>query len=183
MVHLAVREQGLIVAPGNPKRLRTIRDLTRSDVRFVNRQLGAGTRVLLDYLLGKARIRPARIAGYEREEFTHMAVAVAVASGLADCGLGIRSAAAALGLDFLPIEREEYDLVLRADFAAGPAGAVLLDTLRSAEFRAAVEALGGYDLSRAGVVKSRASAKKIHRRDAKEPSGAARRKTIRTRHR
>lgn len=153
VVSLAVREQGLIVAAGNPKHIRTLRDLTRSDVRFVNRQPGAGTRVLLDYQLGKARIRPARIAGYEREEFTHMAVAVAVASGLADCGLGIRSAAVALGLDFVPVEREEYDLVMRGDFAAGSAGRALLETIRSPAFRAAVEQLGGYDLRRAGEVK------------------------------
>jgi putative molybdopterin biosynthesis protein len=152
VVHLATREQGLIVARGNPKRIRALRDLVRPGVRFVNRQPGAGTRVLLDYLLAKARLRPTRIAGYAREEFTHMAVAVAVASGLADCGLGIRSAARALALDFVPIEREEYDLVLRADFASGAAGTALLAAVRSAEFRAAVAALGGYDVGRAGDV-------------------------------
>jgi putative molybdopterin biosynthesis protein len=156
VVNLAVREQGLIVATGNPKRLRGIRDLARAGIRFVNRQPGAGTRVLLDYLLAKQRIHPRRIAGYEREEFTHMAVAVAVASQLADCGLGIRSAATALGLDFIPIEREEYDLVMRADFAASAAAVALLETIRSAEFRSAVEALGGYDLRNAGTVKSNA---------------------------
>lgn len=151
VVALAVREQGLIVARGNPKRVRTLRDLTRADVRYVNRQPGAGTRVLLDYLLGKQRIAPRRIRGYEREEYTHMAVAVAVASGLADCGLGIRSAAVALGLDFVPVEREQYDLVLRGDFAHTPAATALLATLRSPEFRTAVEALGGYDLASAGT--------------------------------
>jgi putative molybdopterin biosynthesis protein len=153
VVHLAVREQGLIVAKGNPKRLRGIRDLVRAGVRFVNRQPGAGTRVLLDYLLGKLRLRPARIAGYGREEFTHMAVAVAVASDLADCGLGIRSAAIALGLDFIPVEREEYDLVLRGDFAGSDSGRTLVETIRSPEFAAAVEKLGGYDLRRAGTIK------------------------------
>lgn len=167
VVNLAVREQGLIVAAGNPKRIRSLRDLIRPGVRFVNRQAGAGTRVLLDYLLGKLRIRPARIAGYEREEFSHMAVAVAVASGLADCGLGIRSAAVALGLDFVPVEREEYDLVMRADFAAGAAAAALLETMRSPEFHRAVAALGGYDLSRAGTLKAlRTAPRKSVRRSA-----------------
>ncbi|MFN8643111.1 MAG: molybdopterin biosynthesis protein [Candidatus Binatia bacterium] len=155
IVALAVREQGLIVAPGNPRKIRALRDLTRADVTYVNRQPGAGTRVLLDYLLGKQRLAPRRIRGYEREEYTHMAVAVAVASGLADCGLGIRSAATALGLDFVPVEREQYDLVLRGDFARTPAAAALRDTLRSPDFRAAVEALGGYDLADAGTVRRR----------------------------
>ena len=93
-----------------------------------------------------------------------MAVAVAVASGLADCGLGIRSAAVALELDFVAIEREEYDLVLRADFAAGTAGRAQLDTIRSSDFRGAVEALGGYDLSRAGAVKPLTAPRRSSRR-------------------
>ncbi len=160
VVNLAVREQGLIVARGNPRRLRGLRDLTRAGIRYVNRQPGAGTRVLLDYQLDKLRIAPRRIAGYEREEYTHMAVAVAVASGLADCGLGIRSAATALGLGFVPVEREDYDLVLRGDFARGVVGAALLETIRAVEFRRAVEQLGGYDLARAGTLKTTASARR-----------------------
>jgi len=153
VVNLVVREQGLICARGNPKKIRALRDLVRKGVRFVNRQPGAGTRVLLDYKLAKLRLRPERIDGYEREEFTHMAVAVAVASGLADCGLGIRSAAAALDLDFVPIEKEEYDLLLRADFAQSPIGEKLLNAIRSEDFREAVHNLGGYDPSRSGTEK------------------------------
>jgi putative molybdopterin biosynthesis protein len=154
VVNLAVREQGLICAKRNPKKIRSLRDLVRKDVRYVNRQPGAGTRVLLDYELGKLRIKPERIAGYEREEFTHMAVAVAVASGLADCGLGIRSAAAALGLHFVPVEKEEYDLILRADFVDSPKGQKLLEVIRSSDFKKAVEKLGGYDTSQSGVEKT-----------------------------
>ncbi len=153
VVNLVVREQGLIVQKGNPKKIRRLQDLTRADVRFVNRQPGAGTRVLLDYKLAKLRVRPERIHGYQREEFTHMAVAVAVASGLADCGLGVRSAANALGLDFIPIEKEEYDLVFRRDFYLSAAGQALLAAMRSDDFRDGVTRLGGYDVGRAGTVK------------------------------
>jgi putative molybdopterin biosynthesis protein len=154
VVHLVGREQGLIVAPGNPKHIRRLQDLVRDDVRFVNRQPGAGTRVLLDYKLAKLRLRPQRIHGYAREEFTHMAVAVAVASGLADCGLGVRSAANALGLDFVPVEKEEYDLVFRRDFYASDMGQALLAAVRSDEFRQAVAGLGGYDVSNTGKLKA-----------------------------
>jgi putative molybdopterin biosynthesis protein len=165
VVNLVVREQGLIVATGNPLGLRSVADLargdvrgmpevTRSAVRFVNRQSGAGTRVLLDWLLERDGIDPARIAGYEHEEFTHMAVAVAVRSGLADAALGVKSAAVALGLDFVPIEREDYDLVLREDFAASDMGRALLAVIRSAAFRDAVARLAGYDTSRTGVDKA-----------------------------
>jgi putative molybdopterin biosynthesis protein len=153
VVNLVVREQGLIVAPGNPKKIRSLRDLVREDIRFVNRQAGAGTRVLLDYRLRKLRIRPQRIRGYEREEFTHMAVAVSIASGLADCGLGVRSAANALGLAFIPVDREDYDIVLRRDFFDTAMGEALLRAVRDPTFRAAVESLGGYDARHAGTVK------------------------------
>jgi len=106
--------------------------------------------VLLDYELAKLRIDPERIDGYEREEFTHMAVAVAIASGLADCGLGIRSAADALGLSFVAIEREDYDLLMRVDFVESSAGRRLLEVIRSDEFKRAVSKLGGYDTARTG---------------------------------
>jgi putative molybdopterin biosynthesis protein len=153
VVNLVVREQGLLVAPGNPKEISGLRDLVRDDVQFVNRQPGAGTRVLLDYKLSKLRLRPERIRGYEREEFTHMSVAVAVASGLADCGLGVRSAANALGLDFIPVEKEEYDLVFRRDFYESEVGQALLAAMRSPSFRDAVTRLGGYAVDRSGTVK------------------------------
>ncbi|GIW40597.1 MAG: molybdopterin biosynthesis protein [Candidatus Binatia bacterium] len=152
--HFVVREQGLIVRPGNPKNIRGLEDLARDDVRFVNRQPGSGTRVLLDFHLRRLGIPAVSVRGYEREEFTHMAVAAAVASGLADCGLGVKSAAAALGLDFVPVDREEYDLVLREDFCREPLGRALLSALESPELRAELGRLPGYDPSRTGEAKS-----------------------------
>lgn len=153
VVNLVRREQGLMVAPGNPKGLRGLEDLVRPDVRYINRQPGAGTRVLLDYRLRRLEIRPERIAGYAREEHTHMAIAVAVASGLADAGLGIRQAAVALGLDFLPLEVEDYDLVLLRTFADSETGRRLLAAVRSPEFAAAVGRLAGYSTERTGEEK------------------------------
>jgi putative molybdopterin biosynthesis protein len=153
VVNLVVRQQGLLVLRGNPKGIKGLEDLVRPDVTFVNRQPGAGTRVLLDYELAQLKLRTDRIQGYEREEFTHMAVAVAIASGLADCGVGVRSAANALDLDFIPIAQEDYDLVLRRDFYDGPAGQALMRAIRSASFRDAVTNLGGYATERCGEVK------------------------------
>lgn len=142
------REQGLIVAPGNPLAIQSLDDLPR--VRYVNRQRGAGTRVLLDYELGQRGIDPAQIEGYEREEYTHLAVAAAVASGSADCGLGIRNAALALGLGFIPVAHERYDLVIPEAFADLPMIQHVLALLDDDEFRAAVAAQPGYDVRAMG---------------------------------
>lgn len=152
LVHLAQREQGIIVARGNPKGIFQLQDLTRQDVRFVNRQSGSGTRVLLDYELNKLAIDNRAIAGYEREEFTHMAVGVAVASNLADAGMGVRAAAHALNLDFVAIASEQYDLLIERDFFESPRGAELLATICSDPFKAAVSGLGGYDTAQAGTL-------------------------------
>ncbi len=113
------REQGLIVPRGNPKGIRGLSDLIRPDVTFINRQRGAGTRVLLDYRLKQAGISPHAVQGYERQEFTHLAVAATVASGAADCGLGILAAARALGLDFVPLDHERYDLIIPQSLLCG----------------------------------------------------------------
>src|SRR5436190_7613021 len=153
VMNLVIREQGLIVPPGNPKKIKGLKDLARKDVTFINRQPGAGTRVLLDYKLGKLKIKPEQVHGYEREEVTHMAVAVAVASGLADTGLGIKSAAKALRLDFVPVEREDYDLVFLKDFFASNMGQKLVEVIRSEAFKQAVKQLDGYDTAKTGVVK------------------------------
>ncbi len=152
LVHLAQREQGILVARGNPKAVANLKDLARSGIRFVNRQAGSGTRVLLDHELKKQNIDPACIAGYEREEFTHMAVGVAIASGLADAGLGVRAAATALELDFIPLAEEEYDLVIARAFYESERGAKLMRIIRSDPFKRAVAVLGGYNPERAGEI-------------------------------
>ena len=152
LVHLAQREQGILVARGNPKSVSGLKDLAKAGIRFVNRQPGSGTRVLLDHELKKLGIDPAIIAGYEREEFTHMAIGVAIASDLADMGLAVRAAATALGLDFLPVAAEQYDLVIARSFYESGRGAKLMRIIRSAGFKQAVAELGGYDPTRAGEI-------------------------------
>jgi putative molybdopterin biosynthesis protein len=150
VVRLVHRDQGLLVAPGNPLGLTGIADLTRPDLRYVNRQRGAGTRVLLDHELGRLGIDPATISGYSREEHTHLGVAAAVAAGRADTGLGIHAAARAFGLDFVPVTREPYDLVLRATGLDDEVLAPLWTLLEHADFRAEVEKLGGYSCAETG---------------------------------
>lgn len=139
------REQGLIVRRGNPKGIRSLQDLLREDVIFINRQRGAGTRVLLDYHLNSMKIEPNQVHGYDDEEYTHLAVAAAVASGRADCGLGIPAAAQALELDFVPLFHERYDLVIPQVHAESDLLRPLFELLESQLFQNAVEALPGYD--------------------------------------
>jgi putative molybdopterin biosynthesis protein len=127
-------------------------DLLRGDVQFVNRQRGAGTRVLLDYQLAQRGASPSQIQGYEREEYTHLAVAAAVAGGAADTGLGILAAARALHLDFVPVLKERYDLVVPREVYESDLLRPLLDLIRGPDFRRQVEALGGYDTSHMGEV-------------------------------
>ncbi|MCO6449452.1 MAG: molybdopterin biosynthesis protein [Caldilineales bacterium] len=146
------RTQGLITPPGNPKALAGLADLVRSDIVYVNRQRGAGTRVLLDYHLQNLGIDPAGIQGYDRVEFTHLAVAAAVASGAADCGLGILAAARALHLDFIPLFEEQYQLIIPRRFYESDLLAPLLEIIRSEGFRQAVSALGGYDVGHMGEI-------------------------------
>jgi len=151
LVRLAERDQGLMVRPGNPKRIAGFADLARDDVMFINRQGGSGTRVLLDYHLRQAGVTPDAIRGYDREEFTHMAVAVAVLGGTADAGLGILAAARALGLDFIPVATESYELVIPDACVDLPQVRLLLDIIASSEFKARVDALGGYHIENTGM--------------------------------
>ena len=146
VVRLVHREQGLIVAPGNPTGTTSIEDVADRGLRYVNRQRGAGTRVLFDHELAQRSISPDAIVGYEREEHTHLAVAAAVAAGRADCGLGVLAAARAFGLGFVPVAHEPYDLVFDPDPILDP----LWTLLESESFRRAVTDLGGYDTTEMG---------------------------------
>lgn len=152
LVRLVDREQGFILMPGNPCGIRSFDDLARDGVRFINRQRGSGTRVLLDYQLKKRGIPVTRIAGYRDEEYTHMNVAAAVLSGRADVGLGVRSAANALGLDFVPVGVEEYDLVIPCRYRNDERMIALFEVIRSQAFKESVLAMGGYGVDRTGDI-------------------------------
>ncbi len=153
LVNLVYRVQGLIVGRGNPKGIKDFEDLARPDVTFVNRQAGAGTRMLTDLKLREAGIEAASVRGYDNEEYTHMGVASAVLSGVADTGLGILAAARALGLEFIPVAEERYDLVIPAEHYESENVRALMEVVREdAAYRAAVEAMGGYDTRDMGKV-------------------------------
>ncbi|HZK85257.1 MAG TPA: substrate-binding domain-containing protein [Desulfosporosinus sp.] len=151
LMNLVYRTQVLIVPKGNPRDIKTLADLVKPGVRFINRQGGSGTRVLLDYLLQTQGLSKEQILGYEREEFTHLAVAVAVASGAADVGLGIQSAAEALGLDYVLVGEERYDLAIPREFLEEPRMKVMIAVIQSKAFQEDVLALGGYDVRETGV--------------------------------
>ena len=146
------RVQGLIVAPGNPQGIREFSDLAR--LSYVNRQKGSGTRILCDFLAKQHGLDPASIRGYEREEFTHTAVAAAIAAGTADAGLGIYSAAKIYGLEFIPITTEQYDLLIAESALESEAVERFLKILKGTEFTARLQALGGYSLKNPGEVRA-----------------------------
>ena len=152
VVTLVGREQGLLVPKGNPKGIKSLGDLINPEVSLINRQRGAGTRILLDYHLDKLGLKPEVIQGYDHEEFTHLAVAAAVASGRADCGLGIAAAAGALELDFIPLFKERYDLIIPREHLGSVLLNPLMDVLADPAYRKMVASLPGYDLSPMGEV-------------------------------
>jgi putative molybdopterin biosynthesis protein len=152
VIALVRRDQGLMVRRGNPKGVKSLEDLARPEVQFVNRQRGAGTRVLLEYYLNRMAIAAERIAGYSQEEYTHLGVAAAIASGRADCGMGIAAAAQALNLEFIPLFQERYDLVIPKPFAEDSLLAPLFGLFTDRRFREAVAQLPGYDVSVMGTV-------------------------------
>ncbi|MEJ2264990.1 MAG: substrate-binding domain-containing protein [Anaerolineales bacterium] len=150
VISLVGRQQGLLVPKGNPKKVTSLEDLHRPEITFVNRQRGAGTRLLLDYQLDLLGIDSQQVKGYNQEEYTHLAVAAAVASGRADCGLGIAAAAQALDLDFVPLFNERYDLVIPLEYYRSQLLAPLFAVLEDPAFRQAVANLPGYDINRMG---------------------------------
>jgi len=127
-----------------------LEDLLRKDITFINRQKGSGTRILLDHTLKTLSFESNQIQGYEKEEYTHMAVASTVASGIADAGLGILPAARAMNLDFIPIAKERYDLVIPSIHLQDEKIEKVIETIRSDEFKKRVFQMGGYDVSRTG---------------------------------
>ena len=155
LVECVGRHQGLMLSAGNPKNIRCVRDLTQPGVRYVNRQKGSGTRILMDYLCKKECVDPSAVYGYSREEFTHTSVAAQIASGTADAGMGIYSAAKLYHLDYLPICVEQYDLLIPDEAWDTPMVQQLIRVLQSDELRARLSSLGGYELDRPGRVRQR----------------------------
>lgn len=152
LVEFVTRQQGLVVAAGNPKRIRTLADLVRPGVRFVNRQRGSGTRLQFDQLLWEAGLDKHSLEGYQNEEFTHLAVAATIGGAQADAGYGIKAAAARYGLDFIPLVNERYFFACRGESLSEPTVQQLLDVLKGTAFRSLVAGLPGYDASHAGEV-------------------------------
>lgn len=152
LIHLAVRVQGLFINPGNPLGIAALEDIARNDVRFVNRQAGSGTRMLLELMLHRHNILPAQINGYENTEFTHSAVAAFIASGMADVGIGVETAAARFKLDFIPLLKERYFFAVPTESLERPEMQQVINVLRTDTFRAAVNQLPGYDASETGKI-------------------------------
>ncbi|MGI5911627.1 MAG: molybdopterin biosynthesis protein [Syntrophomonadaceae bacterium] len=152
LVHIAKRQQGLILPEGNPLQIKSLQDLTRENLRFINRQKGAGTRILLDYMLKKAGIDPLSINGYNREEYTHLAVAAAVKNNAADVGLGIYAAARVMELSFLPLCEEYYDLCILPNQLDKEKLEILLETIAGVEFKNRLNQAGGYNTDLTGKI-------------------------------
>jgi len=150
LVNLSYREQGFIVQKGNPKNIKSFEDLKR--VRFINRQRSAGTRILLDYYLQKNGISPSEIVGYENEEYSHVNLALKIKNNMADVGIGIKAAAKMFDLDFIPIAKERYDLLVNPTFLEDYRFEMMMNIIRSDDFKRAAEKLGGYDMSMSGEI-------------------------------
>ncbi len=154
LIHLAVRNTGLFVQPGNPKRITGISDLARPDVRFVNRQIGSSTRHLIAAMLERAGLSTSQVQGYDTSEFTHMAIAAHIASGMADTGVGVETAAQRFGLEFILLARERYFFAVRRADMEAPAMRELLDVMRSPAYIGELDLLPGYEMIDVGRVMS-----------------------------
>lgn len=152
LINLVLRQQGLIVKKGNPLGIKGIKDIAQKDVRFINRQKGAGTRQLFDYYLSKEGLSSTEIIGYEREAYTHLAVASAVLNDTADVGLGVKAAADALNLEFIPLVYERYDLVIPKEHMDSILIQRVYEVICSQEFKNRILAMGGYDVKLTGEV-------------------------------
>jgi putative molybdopterin biosynthesis protein len=152
VVNLFFRELGFVIARGNPQGIKGFEDLSREGVRFINRQAGSGTRLLLDHHLGKAGIPAERINGYEQEVFTHIEVGLSVLSGVADIGIATAAVSSLLGLDFIPVTRERFDMVLDQSVFLQKGVQAFVEVLNGEPFRRRVEHLGGYDFQTAGRI-------------------------------
>ena len=151
LIHLATRRQGIMVAPGNPRGIMSLADLFQPGVRFVNRQFGSGTRILLDLLLKNERLDSRSITGYDTGEFTHSGVAACVASGMAHAGFGVETGARLFNLDFIPIASERYFLISSKDMLESSAMRKIRDILASKQYQAEAAKLTGIDVTRAGT--------------------------------
>lgn len=154
LIYLVRRQQGLMIAANNPHDVHDLHDLTRKDLRFINRQPGSGTRLLLDQLLHQQQINPDQINGYQQEEFTHMAVAAMVASGAADCGFGIAPVADRFALDFVPLHEEHYCLAIHRERIDDTRIQSIIDILTTTAWQQSQQAVRGYDLSHSGQLVS-----------------------------
>lgn len=154
LVHLATRNTGLFVIPGNPKRIQGISDLARRDVRFVNRQIGSSTRQLIELMLQRLDIPIGQVHGYENSEFTHMAIAAHIASGMADTGIGVETAAHRFGLEFIPLAHERYFFAMRKSALDTAAMQALLAIMRGADYKGYVGQLVGYDATDTGRIQT-----------------------------
>ncbi len=152
LIHLSARRQGIMIARGNPKRIESLADLSQAGVRFVNRQFGSGTRILLDLLLNEEGLDSSLIHGYDTGEFTHSGVAACISSGMADASFGVEHAARQYGLDFIPVINERYFLICDRKFVEAPALRRIRDILASKQYRADAGALAGIDVTQAGTL-------------------------------
>jgi molybdate-binding protein len=152
VISFARWEEGFVVAAGNPKGVRKAEDLARKKLRFVNREPGSGSRILLDRLLTEAGVPTEKVTGYERVGYGHLAVAYMVLTGDADCCLATRSAAQSFQLDFVPLQSERYDFVMRRQTLETPAAQAFVDVLQRASLRRRLEVLAGYDTAQTGAV-------------------------------